>query len=132
MTGSPYRPGELPEHPKPIDPRLLDADELVATLGREAPLEPADGQRIINWDTDEPSQHGIDGIERMRLIRDDIANRVHHLLAQLTTPAYPSPAYGRRADLNLSCPCMARTRQHADPQNPRQQRLSSHGQLSRR
>nr|WP_082393424.1 hypothetical protein [Nocardia arizonensis] len=39
--------------------------------------------RIINWDTDEPSERGIDGIERMRLVRDDIAIRVDTLLAEL-------------------------------------------------
>ena len=37
-----------------------------------------------NWDTDEPSERGIDGLERMRLVRDDIAARVHRLHAMLT------------------------------------------------
>ena len=34
------------------------------------------GTRFEYWDTDEPSERGIDGIERMRLVRDDIADRV--------------------------------------------------------
>ncbi|MFI6213257.1 low molecular weight phosphatase family protein [Nocardia brasiliensis] len=75
------------ETPKPIDPRVLRAVDLVVTLGREARLEPIDGVRVINWDTDEPSERGIDGIERMRLVRDDIDTRVQHLLIELT----PSP-----------------------------------------
>ncbi|WUA12119.1 low molecular weight phosphatase family protein [Nocardia sp. NBC_01377] len=75
------------EAPKPIDPRLLRAVDLVITLGREAHIEPVEGVRIINWDTDEPSERGIEGIERMRLVRDDIAARVHELLAELTPPA---------------------------------------------
>ncbi len=33
----------------------------------------------------EPSERGIDGIERMRLVRDDIDTRVHTLLAELDT-----------------------------------------------
>jgi arsenate-mycothiol transferase len=75
------------ESPKPIDPRLLRSVDLVVTLGREACVEPVDGVRIINWDTDEPSERGIDGIERMRLIRDDIASRVQQLVTELTSPA---------------------------------------------
>ncbi|MGW4632402.1 arsenate-mycothiol transferase ArsC [Nocardia sp. NPDC004415] len=75
------------EIPKPIDPALLRSVDLVVTLGREAHVEPVEGVRIINWDTDEPSERGIDGIERMRLVRDDIAARVENLLTELTTPA---------------------------------------------
>ncbi|MBF6341161.1 low molecular weight phosphatase family protein [Nocardia abscessus] len=71
------------ETPKPIDPRLLRAVDLVVTLGREAHVDPVDGVPIVNWDTDEPSERGIDGLERMRLIRDDIDTRVQHLLTEL-------------------------------------------------
>jgi hypothetical protein len=60
---------------------------LVVTLGREAHVDPVDGVRIINWDTDEPSERGIGGIDRMRLVRDDIAARVEQLLTELTPPA---------------------------------------------
>ena len=42
-----------------------------------------DGPRFENWDTDEPSERGIDGIERMRLVRDDIAGRVGELTSRL-------------------------------------------------
>nr|WP_084465255.1 low molecular weight phosphatase family protein [Nocardia salmonicida] len=75
------------EIPKPIDPALLRSVDLVVTLGSEAHVEPVEGVRIINWDIDEPSERGIDGIERMRLVRDDIAARVETLLTELTTPA---------------------------------------------
>ncbi|WP_433757162.1 hypothetical protein [Nocardia sp. CA-135398] len=34
-------------------------------------------------DIDEPSERGIEGIERIRLIRDDITTRVHTLLTGL-------------------------------------------------
>ncbi|MGW5440774.1 arsenate-mycothiol transferase ArsC [Nocardia asteroides] len=75
------------ETPKPIDPALLRSVDLVVTLGREAHIDPVDGVRIVNWDTDEPSERGIDGIERMRLVRDDISAHVNDLLTELTTPA---------------------------------------------
>jgi arsenate-mycothiol transferase len=71
------------ETPKPIDPELIRGVDVVVTLGREAYVEPVDGTRFENWDTDEPSERGIDGIERVRLVRDDIAARVHCLLDNL-------------------------------------------------
>ncbi len=75
------------ETPKPIDPALLRSVDLVVTLGREVHIDPVAGVRIVNWNTDEPSERGIDGIERMRLVRDDISARVDNLLTELTTPA---------------------------------------------
>ncbi len=71
------------EKPKPIDPDLLSRVDLVVTLGREAVVEPVPGTPIENWDTDEPSDRGIDGIERMRQVRDDIAARVTELASRL-------------------------------------------------
>ena len=71
------------EHPKPIDPDLLGTVDRVVVLGREAKLDAADGVQIEYWDTDEPSERGIDGIERMRLVRDDIAARVRQLATEM-------------------------------------------------
>lgn len=76
------------ETPKPIDPALVRAVDVVVTLGREAHVAPVDGTRFENWDTDEPSERGIEGIERMRLVRDDIATRVRRLADQLHTPTH--------------------------------------------
>lgn len=73
------------ETPTPIDPQLVRDVDVVVTLGREAHVDPVDGTRFENWDTVEPSERGIDGIERMRLVRDDIAGRVTLLADQLTT-----------------------------------------------
>lgn len=78
------------EHPKPIDPELLREVQLVVTLGREAQVDVPPGTRLENWDTDEPSQRGIEGIERMRLVRDDISVRVQNLADQLNSSA-PQP-----------------------------------------
>jgi arsenate-mycothiol transferase len=71
--------------PKPIDPALLRNVDVVVILGREAHVEPVDGTRFETWDTDEPSDRGIHGIERMRLVRDDIEERVRTLIDRLGT-----------------------------------------------
>ena len=72
------------EQPTPVDYELARDVDLVVTLGREAQLDPLPGTRIENWDTDEPSERGIDGLERMRLVRDDITARVQRLHTTLT------------------------------------------------
>lgn len=71
------------EYPKPIDPALVRVVDVVVVLGRQALVEPVAGTRFETWYTDEPSERGIDGIERMRLIRDDIAARVETLAHEL-------------------------------------------------
>ncbi|MGX9297233.1 low molecular weight phosphatase family protein [Tsukamurella paurometabola] len=71
------------EVPKPIDPALLATVDRVVVLGAEADLDVPDGVRFERWITDEPSERGIEGIERMRLVRDDIAARVGALAVSL-------------------------------------------------
>lgn len=70
------------EHPKPVDQQLVADADLVVLLGAEVELDTGTtpAQR---WTTDEPSSRGIQGIERMRLVRDDIAGRVAGLGEQL-------------------------------------------------
>ncbi|BDU04553.1 low molecular weight phosphatase family protein [Rhodococcus pyridinivorans] len=72
------------ETPKPVDPQLVRDVDVVVTLGREAHVDEVPGTAFENWDTDEPSERGIDGIERMRLVRDDIAARVADLATRIT------------------------------------------------
>ncbi|KHJ71811.1 low molecular weight phosphatase family protein [Rhodococcus pyridinivorans] len=71
------------EYPKPIDPQLLSEVDLVVTLGDEAHLDAPAGVVVESWDIDEPSERGVDGIERMRLVRGDIATRVDELATRL-------------------------------------------------
>lgn len=71
------------ERPKHIDSALLQQVDVVVVLGRDAEVEPVSGVRIERWQTDEPSDRGIEGVERMRLIRDDIAVRVDELSRRL-------------------------------------------------
>lgn len=71
------------ETPKAVTEQMIRDADVVITLGRDAHVEPVDGTRVESWDTDEPSARGIGGIERMRLVRDDIAARVDTLRIQL-------------------------------------------------
>lgn len=82
------------EHPKPLDPALAAQADVVVVLGREAELDLPPGPRLLRWDTDEPSTCGIDGIERMRLIREDIADRVRTLLTELIDTHHPASTDG--------------------------------------
>jgi len=73
------------EQPKLITDGDVRAADVVLTLGREAHVEPVPGTRFEDWDTDEPSERGIEGMERMRLVRDDIDRRVQDLLTRLAS-----------------------------------------------
>lgn len=77
------------EHPKAIDPEILRSVDRVVLVGGEAAVEPVEGMRgtIETWLTDEPSLRGIQGEERMTLVRDDIDARVRTLLAELIPAA---------------------------------------------
>lgn len=73
------------EYPKAIDPDLLSRVDRVVVLGSEAVVEPVPGMRaaIETWETDEPFDRGIEGLERMRLVRDEIRERVLRLRSEL-------------------------------------------------
>lgn len=71
------------EVPKPVTTDLVQRADLVVLLGNDVQIEPVPGTRLERWETDEPSLRGIEGLERMRLIRDDIGRRVAHLLTEL-------------------------------------------------
>lgn len=65
--------------PKAIDPELRASADRVIVLGEDAQID-GDFER---WITVEPSHDGITGMERMRLVRDDIDARVQRLVAEL-------------------------------------------------
>lgn len=77
--------------PKPIDPDLLARVDRVVVLGDEAHVAPVEGMAgtVETWYTDEPSTRGVEGVERMRLVRDDIDARVQALLDELVTAPQP-------------------------------------------
>lgn len=74
------------EHPKQLTEDAMRQAGLVVVLGREAQVPPTDGVEIEVWELDEPSSRGIDGRERMLLVRDEISRRVADLASRLLSP----------------------------------------------
>ena len=70
------------QQPRQLTPELQQAVDVVVTVG-EADVEPLPGPRYESWDIDEPSLRGIEGTERMRLVRDDIRRHVDELHQRL-------------------------------------------------
>lgn len=69
--------------PHKLDQKLIDwADVVVATCDGACPYVP--GKRYVNWQLPDPR---YEPIERVRGIRDDIARRVHGLVAELDQQA---------------------------------------------
>lgn len=71
------------EHPKQLTETDMRQVGLVVVLGREAQVPQADGVDIEIWELDEPSSRGIEGRERMLLVRDEISSRVADLATRL-------------------------------------------------
>ena len=69
------------EHPKPLTGDAVRAADVVITMGcgDACPIYP--GKRYEDWELDDPAQADLEGV---RLIRDEIADRVRRLVAQLT------------------------------------------------
>ena len=72
------------EVPKPITAQMVRSADVVIVLGNDAKVAEVEGTRFETWEVDEPSLRGIDGMERMRLVRGDIRQRVEKLLSELT------------------------------------------------
>ncbi|MBR7192363.1 low molecular weight phosphatase family protein [Gordonia sp. SCSIO 19800] len=68
--------------PRQLTDEMMRAADLVVVVGT-AEVTPPDGVSVEVWNTDEPSDRGIDGLERMRLIRDDITTRIRALANRL-------------------------------------------------
>ena len=71
------------EHPKALTADMIASADVVVILGAEARVDEVPGVRFETWITDEPSERGIEGMERMRLVRDDIRSRVADLHGRL-------------------------------------------------
>lgn len=76
--------------PQQVTEQMIRYADLVVVLGRDAQLQPVDGTPVEVWDTDEPSQRGIDGLDRMRLVRFDIHDKVSQLARRLQQPRQPA------------------------------------------
>ena len=86
------------EHPKPLTDDMLRSATHLVILGTEAKVVPVAGMsaQVQVWDIDEPSLRGIEGADRMRLVRDDISRRVVDLVMEVTgQPAEHAAEYQR-------------------------------------
>src|ERR1700712_5802208 len=82
------------EKPRQLTDEMVRNVDLVVVLGRDAHVDPTGGTPIEVWDIDEPSTRGIDGPERMRLVRDDIAGKVVDLVERLRLAGPPAGKRG--------------------------------------
>jgi arsenate reductase len=71
------------EFPKPMTDEVVQAADVVITMGcgDACPIYP--GKRYEDWELDDPAEADLDGVRR---IRANIEARVRHLLAELTAP----------------------------------------------
>ncbi len=74
------------EKPKALTETHMREAGLVVVLGSEAQVPEVDGVRIEHWLTAEPGERGIEGRERMEMLRDEIHARVKDLKSRLLGP----------------------------------------------
>ena len=72
------------QQPRQLTLELQQAANMVVTVG-EADVDQLPGPAYETWEIEEPSLRGIDGIVRMRLVRDDINRHVEDLYRRLNT-----------------------------------------------
>ncbi|WP_380176059.1 low molecular weight phosphatase family protein [Kineococcus sp. DHX-1] len=72
------------QSPQQLTDEMVRAADLVVVLGSEAQVESVGGTPVEVWETDEPSQRGIEGADRMNLIREDITARIRELHQRLS------------------------------------------------
>jgi arsenate reductase len=71
------------ETPKLLDSSLVEAADVVVTMGcgESCPVFP--GKRYVDWTVDDPAGQGLDFVRR---VVDDIDARVRSLLAEIAPP----------------------------------------------
>lgn len=71
------------EYPKPWTDEIVQAADVVVTMGcgDACPIFP--GKRYENWELPDPAGQGLDAV---RPIRDQIDQRIHRLMAELNVP----------------------------------------------
>jgi protein-tyrosine-phosphatase len=76
------------ELPQPWADEIVRAADVVVTMGcgDACPVYP--GKRYLDWELEDPAGQPL---EKVRMIRDDLEQRVRQLLSELTRPAVPTP-----------------------------------------
>lgn len=74
------------EFPKPLTDDVVRAADVVVTMGcgDACPIYP--GKRYLDWELPDPAGKSLNEV---RVIRDEIDERVQHLLAEVLNPAKP-------------------------------------------
>jgi protein-tyrosine-phosphatase len=67
-------------YPKPVTTEVVQASDVVITMGCGDACPVFPGKRYLDWKLDDPAGQDIDTVRR---IRDDIDGRVRNLLAEL-------------------------------------------------
>jgi arsenate reductase len=70
--------------PRRLDYRTAEASDVLVTMGCGDACPVFPGKRYLDWKLDDPAGQGIDAV---RLIRDEIRGRVEHLLTEMPAPA---------------------------------------------
>lgn len=76
--------------PKLLDPSVVEASDVVITMGCGDACPVYTGIRYLDWDLTDPAGQGI---EVVRSVRDEIDRRVRRLLAELLDNVQPSGSY---------------------------------------
>lgn len=74
--------------PTRLQPAMLVEADRIVVLGTEAVVEPVPGMKatVETWVIPDPADQGVEGLDRVRLMRDDIAGRVRTLVDQIAPP----------------------------------------------
>lgn len=71
------------DRPHLIEARQVRDADYVILLGSDVDVDVTGDTIVERWVIDEPSERGIEGVERMRLVRDDIEAHVNALIDRL-------------------------------------------------
>jgi arsenate reductase (thioredoxin) len=74
------------EFPKPLATDVVDAADVVITMGCGDACPVVPGKRSLDWELTDPAGKGVDDV---RPIRDDIDRRVRELLTELVPATTP-------------------------------------------
>jgi arsenate reductase len=72
------------QKPKVLTAEAVQASDVVITMGCGDACPIFTGKRYLEWTLDDPADHGV---EAVRPIRDEIAQRIRGLLTELDIPA---------------------------------------------
>ena len=82
------------EAPRALTREMVVAVDVVVTMGCGDACPVLPGKRYIDWDLSDPAGRSVDEV---RMIRDDIEERVRHLIRTLVTPTAEAEGVDERS-----------------------------------